>query len=332
MFGHPPAYRVDSGRSVGAARLTPVNPIIYAMTRTFAAADIGSNTAHLLVAATDGELVMRIDNFNEWIPLGEVVARQGKIPKELTAQLINAVLESKRVAATKRAESLYLFATEGMRAAGNHNNILQRVQADTGVAVDLISAAREAELSLRGTLLDTRHYGVDLMLEVGGGSAQIGKVDGNRLSETQSLPVGTGRVIAASGLANPCPPYALAAAENFIESVLDTLTMGGQARRAVVSGGVGRGLWRALHPDSEKVLSLEEIEYVIWSTTRLAVDRIVSRFGVKPKRAGTLLPGALIYRALMRRFGITEVIVSEFGVREGAILEMAAGRIEGCRL
>jgi len=58
--------------------------------RVFAAADIGSNTAHLLVAATDGSLVMRIDNYNEWIPLGEVVTRVGSIPKEVTQDLVDS--------------------------------------------------------------------------------------------------------------------------------------------------------------------------------------------------------------------------------------------------
>ena len=39
------------------------------------------------------------------------------------------------------------------------------------------------------------------------------------------------------------------------------------------------------------------------------------------------MPGSLVYLGLMEHFGIEECIVSEFGVREGAILEMAAGRI-----
>jgi len=94
-------------------------------------------------------------------------------------------------------------------------------------------------------------------------------------------------------------------------------------------GGVARGLWRALHPDGEKRLALAEIEYLIWATERLSTERIIERFNVKPKRAGTLLPGALVYLALMRKFGVAELAISEFGVREGAILNMAKGLIKG---
>lgn len=300
------------------------------MTRIFAAADIGSNTAHLLVAATDGELVTRIDNFNEWIPLGETVAKLREIPKESLNQLINAVKEFRRVAQNRQAESLYVFATEGMRSARNHEAVLKKILSETGVRVEIISPEREAELSLRGVMLDSQHYGCDLLLEVGGGSAQVGIVEAKKIVAEGSLPLGTGRVIAESDLRSPCPPYALQAAENYIAATLAKTTLEATSKRAVASGGVARGLWRALHPDSEKVLTLEELEYMCWAAARLPNERIVARFGVKQRRAGTLLPGALVYRALMKKFGVTEMVVSEFGIREGAVLEMAARRIPKC--
>lgn len=293
------------------------------MTRILAAADIGSNTAHLLVAATDGELVMRIDNYNEWIPLGEVVSKQGTIPKDIVQQLVLAVKEFKRMAGTKQAENLYVFATEGMRMARNHGQVLQKIHSETGIRVEIISPQREAELSLRGLMLDCRNLGVDVMFEVGGGSLQIGRVQRNELREKESLPLGTGRIIAESGLRNPCPDWALKAAIHYISTTLERSVLEPSANMAVASGGVGRGLWRALHPDGEKMLSYEEVDYMAWAASRLPVDRLIARFNVKQRRAGTLLPGALVYRALMERFGVREMAISEFGIREGAILEAA---------
>ena len=293
------------------------------MTRIVAAADIGSNTAHLLVAATDGDLVMRIDNFNEWIPLGEVVSKVGQVPKEQAQALVLAVREFKRMANAKQAETLYVFATEGMRLARNHDAIMAKILAETGVKVDIISPYREAELSLQGVLLDCRHLGIDLMFEVGGGSLQLAKVANNRLMETESLPLGTGRIIAESGLRNPCPPYALEAAIRYIDHVLEGSELPNDAKFAVAAGGVGRGLWRALNPDGEKLLPYEAIDYMAFASARLPVDRLVARFNVKQRRAGTLLPGALIYRALLKKFKLKEMAISEFGIREGAVKEIA---------
>ena len=300
------------------------------MTRVYAAADIGSNTAHLLVAATDGSLVMRIDNYNEWIALGETVAKTGSIQKEQFQQLVSAVKEFKRLAREKQAHSMYVFATEAMRSASNCLEVIKRISSDTGILVEIISPRREAELSLGGVRLDTKHMGAELLLEVGGGSAQIGRIKGSGLSEEESLRLGTGRVIAECGLTNPPTPLQLRAAASYIHTTLESsrIEPGGDA--AVASGGVARGLWRALHPDGEKTLSLEEIDYMVWAASRLPLDRIMMRFGVKARRAGTMLAGALIYQALMKKFNFNEMVVSEFGIREGAVLKMATEEIVGC--
>ncbi len=293
------------------------------MIRTYAAADIGSNTAHMLVAATDGEIVMRIDNVNEWIALGEVVARKGEIPKEHADQLVLAMKEFRRVSESKKVRKLYVFATEAMRIASNHVEVLKRIDKEAGVKVEIISSDKEAEFSFRGVQLDTRNYEPSLMIEVGGGSAQIAEVNGDQMGQRCSLKLGSGRIIAESNLMNPCTEMALKAAQRYIRSELQRCELKHEGGIAVLSGGVARGLWRAIHPDGEKVIHKYEIEYLLRSVKDLPVDRIISRFSVKQKRAGTLLPGSLVYLELMKHFHIDTVVVSEFGVREGAVLEMA---------
>jgi exopolyphosphatase/guanosine-5'-triphosphate,3'-diphosphate pyrophosphatase len=298
----------------------------------YATADIGSNTAHLLVAATDGSLVMRIDNVNEWIPLGEEVARHSRIPQARVEEMVSALKEFRRVSSSKSAHSLYVFGTEAMRRADNHLEVLERIRNETGVTVELIPPRREAELSFRGVQLDTSISSPNLLFEVGGGSVQVALLGNGEIQEEISLPLGTGRVIAEAGLTNPCTPGALVAAQAFIDSQLSKINWTVAEPRAVASGGVGRGLWRALHPDGEKILALAEVEYLAWSAARLPTARITERFGVKTKRAGTLLPGALVYSSLLRKFGADNLMISEFGVREGAILEMADGHVRGMLL
>ena len=205
------------------------------MVRTFAAADIGSNTAHLLVAATDGELVMRVDNLNEWIPLGEVVTRYGEIPKDVMEMLILSMREFKRVATSKKVAGFYVFATEGTRMATNHKAVLDRIQKETGVKVEVITPAMEAHLSFRGTQLDTRNHGAKILFEVGGGSAQVALIDSENILEQVSLPLGTGRVVAETGLTNPCSDTALKAAQTYIQRKLQDCPIKPAGKIAVIS-------------------------------------------------------------------------------------------------
>ena len=52
------------------------------MNQTYAAADIGSNTVHLLVARLDEKgRLHRIENDSVWLSLGEIVSRLGEIPE-----------------------------------------------------------------------------------------------------------------------------------------------------------------------------------------------------------------------------------------------------------
>jgi exopolyphosphatase/pppGpp-phosphohydrolase len=47
---------------------------------------------------------------------------------------------------------------------------------------------------------------------------------------------------------------------------------------------------------------------------------VTERYFINPKRGPLLLAGAVIVDALMRRYGVEAVRVSEAGIREGAIL------------
>ena len=295
----------------------------------FAAADIGSNTAHVLVADSDGRTARRLANQNEWISLGEVVSRTGQIGQPHQKALISAIANFRNLAASHGAKRLYVFATEAMRKASNHAEVVDKIRRSTGIPVDIITPDLEAELSLHGAKLDTNLTDVKLLFEVGGGSAQIAHIEDGRLVDDESVPLGTGAMIVKAGLTNPCDPSALALAEEVIQASIRYTRIEADAEVAVASGGVARGLWRALHPDGEKSLFLEELDYMVWAATHLTTDQLIRRFSVKQKRAATLLPGALVFRALARHHGVQELRVSEYGIREGAVLQMAQGIVAG---
>lgn len=296
------------------------------MGRVLATVDIGSNTAHLLVADTESGSVRKIRDETNWLSLGEVVGRTRSIPNPLQETLIKTLLDFKRFANEQGAASVYVFGTEALRAASNSAEVLQRVHDSTGLRVELISGRREAELGLRGTLLDSGAASF-LLVEVGGGSAQVAQCTRKKIKDEASLPLGTGMLIAKMGLTSPCDYAHLKKTQRFVEQALEGAELLNEAGPIVASGGVARGLWRALHPDGDRVLNVEELNYLIWSTQRLSGSEIGSRFQVKPKRALTLLPGAIVYKQVLEKTGQEEMTISRFGVREGALLEMSEGKI-----
>ncbi len=308
---------------------------MYPMPQVLASADIGSNTVHLLVAEAENGHMGRIGDTNEWISLGEVVGREKKIPAALADRLIKTLDGFRKQAAAQGATAIYVFGTEAIRKATNQAQVLEAIRVATGIKVDIISGQREAELGLRGAWLDCSGPGPFVMAEVGGGSAQVATCiveNGIPLIDQEaSLPIGTGTIIAKIGLEGSCNQDQFDALEAMVDKALMSVPES-QTKRVIACGGVARGLWRALHPDGEREIAIEELEFLIWTTRKLTLDVIVDRFAVKPKRAATLLPGAVVYRSILKKCGMSSLVVSRFGVREGAILEMADGNIVPSRV
>ena len=162
-----------------------------------------------------------------------------------------------------------------------------------------------------------------LLVEVGGGSAQVAWCRNGVVERDASLPLGTGRLIATTGLTAPANTDQIESLSNQIEASIESaITNWPPVARVVACGGVARGMVRALHPDGEPTINQRELDFLGWSAGRLNVESIMCRYGVKEKRAMTLLPGSMIFDAILRTFNIDELTVSAFGVREGAILEL----------
>lgn len=302
------------------------------MVRTLATADIGSNTAHLLVAQSDGHTVIKLESSSEWIGLGEMIARNRALPDEIVARITETLKGFLVTARARGAESIYVFATEAIRRALNGAEACEAIERETKLPVDVIAPKREAELSLRGAELDTPTLRACFLFEIGGGSLQIGELEEGTLRRSHSLPLGTGSLVAATELRSPCPRPILEAARDFVEKTFEGVDIQSKECQGIASGGVARGIWRALHPDGDPMLSPEEFDYLVWAASHLSRDQLSERFRVKYKRAGTLLPGALVFQTLVRRYSVGELRVSQYGIREGAILEMATGKIEARRL
>jgi len=298
------------------------------MPTVLAAADIGSNTVHLLVANIGLTGLQRLSNDSEWLSLGQVVSHTGEIPKEIVGRLVSTLTEFKAKAKSLDAGGLYVFATEAVRKAKNHKEVLRFVRKETGLEVDVITPRREAELGLKGALLDCPKQGKFLFAETGGGSVQVAICDGLEILEETSMPIGTGVLIDQAEGATK----SVEAMKETIEKAISEIPNNESVAQILASGGVARGLWRALHPDGDPIIHQEELEFLRWSTSRLNQKTISNRYRVKGKRAVTLLPGSLIYLALMRKFQTSELTVSQFGVREGAILELSQGKIVPCAL
>jgi len=128
----------------------------------------------LLIArpARDGFRV--VDGFSRIVRLGEGMTESGMLSDAAMDRAVEALkVCAEKVARRPVALSRYV-ATEACRQASNCGPFLDRVEAETGLRLEIIPSHEEATLTLAGCLpLLDRTIPHALVFDVGGGSAEI---------------------------------------------------------------------------------------------------------------------------------------------------------------
>jgi exopolyphosphatase / guanosine-5'-triphosphate,3'-diphosphate pyrophosphatase len=140
----------------------------------YGALDLGTNNCRLLIAKPSRRGFVVIDAFSRIIRLGEGALRSGKLSETAMSRTIDALkvcADKMRRRAVTRSR---LIATEACRIASNSAEFIDRVQAETGLSIEIVSREAEAKLAVSGcaSLLD-RNCDWALVFDIGGGSSEL---------------------------------------------------------------------------------------------------------------------------------------------------------------
>ncbi|HLY58353.1 MAG TPA: Ppx/GppA phosphatase family protein [Stellaceae bacterium] len=140
-----------------------------------AALDLGTTNCRLLVARPAGAGGYRvIDSFSRIVRLGEGLETGSVLGQAAMDRTVKALDVCAGKLAQWRVGAVRAVATEACRRAANCAEFVARVREETGIALEIITAAEEARLVLAGCmpLLDARH-GHAIVFDIGGGSTEI---------------------------------------------------------------------------------------------------------------------------------------------------------------
>lgn len=182
--------------------------------RHYAALDLGTNNCRLLIARPhDGGFAV-VDAFSRIVRLGEGLATTGRLSDAAIERTIAAL----RVCADKlRRRPVTLarsVATEACRRATNGGPFIERVLAETGIRLEVISAEEEARLAVLGChVLIEPGDGPAVVFDIGGGSTELVLVDTRppvpEVLDWHSAPWGVVSLTEATGgTAHGLAPYA----------------------------------------------------------------------------------------------------------------------------
>jgi exopolyphosphatase/guanosine-5'-triphosphate,3'-diphosphate pyrophosphatase len=300
-----------------------------------AALDLGSNSFHLIVvdARADGSFETLLRE-REMLRLGDQVARHGCIPPEAADAAAATVGRMHALALAMDVDEVVACATSAIREAENGSDLVDRIEHETGVQVEVISGKREARLifgAVRASVvLDPAPA---LCLDLGGGSLEVMVGDSSGLLWSTSRKLGVGRLTAELVRHDPPGPgdvrrlrkRLLAALRPLADEVADL-----HPQMLVVTSGTLVTLARlaTAHRTGEVPAAVNQLRVRAKDLT--AVHRTIVEStsaerarlpGLDGRRADQLPAGSTLLLAALELFGVHEVTVSGWALREGMILE-----------
>jgi len=303
----------------------------------FAVLDLGSTSFHLLVAdATPDGAIERVLRERVMLRLGALIGeRGGRVPEDVCARAVETARQLGETARRAGADLLLPIATAAIRDAKNGPEVAERIGAAMGVPARVISGIEEARLTFSAF-----RYRLEvgsrlaLGLDLGGGSLQLITGDHRDLRWETSLPLGTTRLHAELVAGDPMTKEERRAIRARVRERLADYREAIERwtpQPAIAAGGSLRALARLAVADEEAPLRgfFLDAERISELTRRLARSTQEERLrmpGMGRRRADLVPTGAVIIDTVVEALRLRGLTVSDWGLREGVILEALEAR------
>ncbi|MBD3835583.1 Ppx/GppA phosphatase family protein [Brevundimonas sp.] len=289
--------------------------------RDIAAIDIGSNSVRLVLYRLEGRAVWTVFNEKVLAGLGRDLATTGRLSPDGVILAMTALRRFAAVLEGVRPERTLIAATAAVREAADGPEFCERVAAETGLRIRVLTGEEEAKYAAMGVLAGAPDaHGVSA--DMGGASLELTRLNGDGVEHGLTLPLG---------------PFALLDPKGFdadrlrrtIDGRLKPVARDFQSDTLYAVGGAWRTLAQVHMGLRDYPLRVVH-QYALSADEALETARLVARQsrsglekmpGVSKKRAETLPYAGLVLEGLIGRLDLKRIEMSAWGVREGLVFE-----------
>lgn len=286
--------------------------------------DIGSNAIRQLIAEIDPHGGWKvIKKHRENIRLGADVFNGGEITPATQKRLIAAFKRMAKLIKKYKADRSLAYATSAFRDATNKKPILSAIRKTSGVHIQVISGAREADLiRLAVQSAIGIHDEKCLLIDIGGGSIELTEVFKKKINFSKSLKWGMVRMLSE---ARTKKISAQAHLKNKMVRESKHLPRG-RFDIAIGTGGnidsISKLKLLLLKKGPNTVVTHQEVEKIYKIFLKTPLEQRMKKFNLKADRIDVLEPALFLTLSLMKRYQIKKIKIPGVGLKEGAILSL----------
>jgi len=294
--------------------------------------DIGTNSVRLLLARIDpNHSFSVISQQKEVVRLGEGEFRDNQLQPQAMRRAVLVCSQFVQMAHANGAQEIVAVATSASRDASNQATFLRRLDREAHLDVRVISGKEEARLIYLGVasglnLGDKRA----LFIDIGGGSTEVIIGTQSQHDFLDSLKLGairlTSRFFQPTDV-GPVSDKLYQQIKQYVRtSAIRTLQQLKQWRTEIAVGSSGticnlaEIAFRIVHRRPWKrddILTLADLQQIIPHLCGCTLEERAKLPGINPERADIIVAGAAILETILEELGVSEVRVSERGLREG---------------
>lgn len=162
-----------------------------------AAIDVGSNSVHMVVAQADADgAVTTLWRMKEMVGLGRISFPSRKLSADAMDRAVATLERFQKAAVQRQCEKIIAVATSAIREAENGGDLIERIKAELGLVVRVVSAREEARLIYLGVRHAMPLKQPHVIVDVGGGSVEFIVGDEQRALMLESRKLGAARMTA----------------------------------------------------------------------------------------------------------------------------------------
>jgi exopolyphosphatase / guanosine-5'-triphosphate,3'-diphosphate pyrophosphatase len=298
--------------------------------------DIGTLTCRLLIAdlPASGRLTeLRSDR--RILRLGEGVDQAKTLGVAAMNRVVSCLREWREVIESYRVDHSIAVATSAVRDASNRAEFLDRVKREAGFEVEIITGEEEARRTLLGIRSGLPDGIIDMLaLDIGGGSTEFILDRPGHKPIVRSIDIGVVRVYERLLRHDPPTAEEIWQARDWVRRETEAavsdmprgagLTFVGTAGTITSLAAMAQKLPAyepaRIHNYRLDLRIIQDLEQTLLS--RKKSERI-GLPGLERGREEVIASGAIIIRTVMETLGVCECLVSDLGLREGVLIDLA---------
>jgi exopolyphosphatase/guanosine-5'-triphosphate,3'-diphosphate pyrophosphatase len=306
----------------------------------YAAFDIGSNSIRMLAAEVDLHKPMKVlAEDRQVVRLGTSVFREGRLT-EASMELSLQVLQ--RMSAEYRKHDVLAVravGTAALRDASNQAEFLERAATIVGAPIEVISGLEEARLVQLGVQSRWPHPDKRLLIvDIGGGSAELILSENGRFVEAFSKPLGAVRLTEMFLKSDPADPREIARMQRYIQeriagpiarlsrTKIDRMIATSSTAAATVCA-VSQ-LKRARRAEADrKGAGARQVRDLFLDVAGRNLSKRAQVTGIGPRRAEIIVAGVAVLNEIIHGMKLPRMYFSAAGVRDGVIADLARRKV-----